>query len=638
MSAIDDLIIDARNYAVTTMANATSAMAGAQNAIDNIGRGSIGGSTPKVDVLPPKVRVSPDAPEYKGKRFTFERFTKNAPTLSNVGTLTLPSEPGSVPDVRAFNEPNKPTLAPSTAVLGNAPTVNGGLTGPTAPTLNIEGIPTPNIIAINLPNAPTYMPPQFLGVKPAFNEVAPTGAELSAQMRSEYATISPIMRDAVTAQIDAFIDREFPQHRANLAAIESRLNTYLQGGTALTPAIEDAIFNRTLDKTNREMVKAKDEAWRKAARAGFTMPSAMLLAQQIDIDQAGRDNNARAATEIAIKQAELEQQNLQFAVTQSANLRKIAIDAGLAYYNGLIQINGQAVEYARSTVDYVVKAYDIATRYAEVQIKIYEADMRRYEADLKAALALFDVYEAQIKGELAKAEVNMAEVKVYQARLDAERAKADVFRAQVDAFAAEISAEKLKIDIYRAQVDGYVAQVNAYSAEWNGYQAAVQGEAAAVNASAEQVRAFVAQAQAFETIVRGRVAALEAQNSVNQQKLLVFKAEVDAYSAKTNAEATAVAADINSYDATIKAYLAEAEAVSANSRSEIELYKVAHAGLVAAAELQFKYVQERNNTDVARAKAAGDLGAAIGEIFGRTAQSTLSGMNTLAAQSETITS
>jgi hypothetical protein len=446
------------------------------------------------------------------------------------------------------------------------------------------------------------------------------------------------MQDSINAQIDSFLDREFPEFRSAMAAIESRLDTYLQGGTALTPEVENAIYNRTLDKNDIDARRASADAWSKAAKAGWSMPTALLLAQQSDIDKARRDNNARAATEIAIKQAELEQANLQFAVTQSINLRKVAVDAAMAYYSGLVQINGQALEYARSIVDAIVKAYDIAVKEAEVKARLYEADARVYDSQLKGAIAIIEVYESQIRGELAKVEVNKAEVDVYRAQLDAVKTEAEVYKIQVEAAEAQIDIEKAKVDLYKAKVDAFVAQVNGFSAQWNGYAAAVSGERAKIEAAGEQVKAYAARVQAYEAEVRAKSTEIEARLAVNTQRLNSYKAHVEAYSALVSAEARGVEAEVGSFQSSVQAYKAQADAEAAQAASELAIYEVALRGIQEAARLQFSYTQHRESVDMAKAAAIGTLAGAIGDIYAKTAMSSLAGMNSLAAKTEAISS
>src|SRR6185312_5372123 len=221
---------------------------------------------------------------------------------------------------------------------------------PAAPDLlgEIATIVAPTLIDVTIGDAPTFQAPEFLGTEPVLPSAPPT--DLDKTQRIQYSTILPVMREAVNSELDAFMDREFPQFRSGMAAIEDRLATYLQGGSALTPAIEDAIFNRTIDKTNADAKRMRQKVLGEGARAGFTIPPITLLQQLQDVDQERRNNNARAATDIAVKQAELEQHNLQFAVTTSANLRQIALNAALEYYTGLVQLNSHALEYARDVV------------------------------------------------------------------------------------------------------------------------------------------------------------------------------------------------------------------------------------------------------------------------------------------------
>jgi hypothetical protein len=630
-TTVDSLVRDARNYTWNLLNRSSQELGYAMQAVNEISPGGVY-NPPLALIEPPHVGDPGTVPAYSGIRYTFDKFTTPTPVLSPVGELDLPPDPGVVPPIAAFNPPSKPVGSADDGLLGGVPSIDDMPIIPPAPDLleEIRGIPVPTLVDVVIPPIPAYRAPEFTGSHPVFDAEMPT--DLDVTMRTQYETISPIMRDAVTSQIDAFIDREFPSYRTGLAKIEDRLNTYLDGGSALSPEIENAIYNRTLDKTDREGRRAIDTAWKDAAKAGYTMPTAYLLAKKQDIDQMRRDNNARAAIDIAVKQAELEQQNLQFAVTQSSNLRKMAIDSALGYYMGLIQINGQALDYARSVVDAIVKSFDIAARYAEVQVRIYEADGRIYEAKLRGAMAEIEAYTAHIRGLEAQVNVNVAEVNAYKARVDAVQAEANVYVAMVSAVRAQVDIEKAKVDVYGARVQAYVAQVNGYTAQWQGYSAAVNGESSKIQASAEQVRAFSAQVQAYEAIVRSRGAAIEARAKTNEQTIRAYAAEVDAYSAVTNAKAVAQSAEIKTYDSTLEAFKAKASVIAERSRSEIHAYEVALRGLIDEAQLQFQYLQEFDHMRVARANGIASIAKDFGGIWGGAAQASLAGMNTLLAQ------
>lgn len=634
MSTVDLLITDARNFAALQLDNADNASSSARAALAAVSEGGVYQAIP-VKIEAPIVLDPGTPPQYAGKRYDSKTFNKSLGGIREVGDPHIEPTYGAAPDIATFTQPSKPA-GPNAdeTLLQNAPTVTT-IPVPTAPDLlaEINGITKPDIISITIPDAPIYTAPEFTGTRPVFDVAMPTG--LDATMRTQYQTISPIMRDAVTSQIDAFIDREFPNYRAGMAKIEDRLNTYLAGGSALSPEIENAIYARTLDKTNREGKRAADTAWKDAAKAGFTMPTAYLLAKKQDIDQLRRDNNARAAIDIAVKQAELEQHNLQFAVTQSANLRQLAITSALNYYSGLVQINGQALEYSRSIVDAIVKSFDIAARYSEVQTRIYEAEARIFEAKLRGAMAIFDAYNAKIRGLEAQANVNGAQVNAYRARLEAVQAEANVYRAEVDASLAKATIERAKVDIYQARVQAYAAQVNASTAAWQGYVAACNGESAKVSASAEAVRGWTAKVQAYAAEVSAKGVEIQAIAGANDARARAFSAEAGAFSAQVQAESSSVQAEINSFDATLRSYVAKANVILERSKAQIHSYEISLRQLEVQSQLQFQYLQEANHMRIAKATGMAQIQQALSNTHGQSAQAALSGMNSLASVAAT---
>ena len=634
MSTVDLLIADARAFAALQLDNADAASSSARGALAAISEGGVYQAVP-VKIEAPYVLDPGVPPEYHGSHYSKTTFSARMSGLREVGDPYVAPDYGTSPSIASFAQPTKPPQhTADETLLQNAPTVTD-IPVPDAPDLmaEIHGITPPDIISITIPDAPIYAAPEFTGTRPVFDVAMPTG--LDATMRTQYQTISPVMRDAVTSQIDAFIDREFPNYRAGLAKIEDRLNTYLAGGSALSTEIENAIYNRTLDKTNTEARRGSDKAWGEAAKAGYTMPTAYLLAKKQDIDQMRRDNNARAAIDIAVKQAELEQQNLQFAVTQSANLRQLAISSALNYYSGLVQINGQALEYSRSIVDAIVKSFDIAARYAEVQTRIYEAEARIYETKLRGAMAAFEAYTAKIRGLEAQSNVNMAQVQVFKARLEAVMAEANVYRAEVDGALAKATIERSKVDIFQARVQAYGAQVNAATAAWQGYVAACQGESAKVSASAEAVRAWTAKVNAYSAEVSAKGMEIQAIAGANDAKARAFSAEASAFSAQVQAESAAVQAEVMSYDETLKAYQAKANVIARRSETQIRAYEVALRQLESQAQMQFQYLKEANDMRISKATGMARISESLANTHGQSAQAALSGMNSLASVAAT---
>ena len=635
MADINTLIFDAQTYAQNVLGQAMASLNGAFAVMNNLGN-QIGGPVfPVFNVSPPAPGDPGDVPQYNGKGFVDPGLTTKAPTLRDVPDLDLSGAPGTMPSVVGFKDPgNQPTGdAGDNTLLGGTPTISpNDILVPVAPDMmaQIQSIQKPTIVQIRVPTAPAYAEPAFLGKSP--DDPAPPPQNLDTTMRAAYTDISPVMREAVTAYVDNFIDSEFPQFRTGLAKVEARLDIYLSGGTALVPAVDDAILSGAQSKSDAEYRRARDGLYEEGARMGHTVLGPTLVSKAQQIDKSRRDANTAAVRERMVKVYELEQQNMQFAVTQSANLRGVMINAALGYFNGLVQINGQALEYARSIVDAIVRTYELAARHAEIQARIYESEAQVFDAKVKGALGVLEAYNAEVRGLEAQANVDRAMVDVYRSQVEAIQAEAMVYRAQVDAALAKAQIARLQVEVYQARVQAYGAQVNAYTARWGGYRAAVEGQIANIQASAEQVRGFEAQSRSYQAIIGARVSQIDGLLKVNEGNLREYTAQVEAYGVRVRALAEVNRAQIESFDATIKSFIAKANAISEHSRAEIAQFEAALRAVIANAEMAFRLLHERHDLDIHRAEGIAALSTAAAHNYTGLAQSAMSGMNTLVAQ------
>jgi hypothetical protein len=631
MTIAFDLIAAAKTYAATTLAGSIGAMGMAASALNSI-KEAPQAAAPSYTVGVPTPTTVGAAPQYTGQRFAPPPNPREMDALQTVPTLTMPTSPGAAPGILSYDAPAAPAGEPDPNQTIGAPPTPLELKVPDPKDLLAASnvIVKPDLDKIVVTAAPEYKEPPWDGHRPA-DPPAPR-TDLDSVMRTQYQTISPIMKTAVKQEIDDYLNREFPQHRTNMAAINDRLARYLAGGTALTPAVENAIYARAVDKTNADSRRAAKAAWERAAQMGHTVPGAILLAQQQDLAQEARNANVRAAIDIAVRQAELEQSNLQFAVTQSNNLIQIAISGATAYYNGLVTINGQALEYARDVVDDIIKSYEITARFAELQARVYEADTRVYEAKLRGALAVIEAYTAKVKGWEAQATVNIAKVTVYKAQIDALQAEATVYRAAIDGVSAQAVVERNKVELYQARVSAYGAQINAYTARWQGFEAAVRGQAAKMQASAEKVRAYSAEVGAYEAVVRAKAVEIDSVVRSNEGKVRAYAAGVDAYSALVRGSSEAVKAEIESFSVGLQSYVAKADADAKHSMAEIASYEAGFRSVLAAASLHLQNLVENNKVMIARAEGLARVAVSAGEVWSAQAQAALSGANVLGAE------
>ena len=268
------------------------------------------------------------------------------PSLSPIGSNfsgTMPSTPtfGS-PNVQ---EPVRP--GPTPTFNKTAPKLNTP-TGPSAPSAFSGTAPT--MTSITLPAAPNSVIPSFNGQRPA--DVAAPG-DAAGAFSSGWTTASAAFRAAVDGSVSAMLSRFNPQYDSALATMESKLAEMVRGDTetGFSPAVEQAIYGRSQSKQDAEARRVSDEAMSRAARMGFTMPSGSLMGSLQKARQAAADNNATASREIVVMQAEMQQKNMQFAITTSAQLRQAVMNAAISYHGNMIQLNGQAVQYANGIAD-----------------------------------------------------------------------------------------------------------------------------------------------------------------------------------------------------------------------------------------------------------------------------------------------
>ncbi len=113
------------------------------------------------------------------------------------------------------------------------------------------------------------------------------------------------------------------------AGMDWLINTITNGGTGINPAVEHQIWQRGRDRVIAEGDRADSQTLIQFSQRGYALPSGVMVKQL----QANRfEQLARLqeqSRDVAIKQAELEIENLRFAVQQviDARLRALAVAA-----------------------------------------------------------------------------------------------------------------------------------------------------------------------------------------------------------------------------------------------------------------------------------------------------------------------
>ena len=568
------------------------------------------------------------------------------PTLTAIA-LDLPADPGDAPayqDISAIEAGTVPALSVSapTISLPTSPSQLAGFSG-TTPTITTSFVfpeppselTNPLLAAPNLtdraePTAPQVSLPAFEALTPVDNTVAPTN--LDTTFSNAYAGAAPSMISAVNGYVDAMLLQRNPQYSAQMAAIEAQLTRYLAGGTGLNAAVENAIYARAQSKNDAEARRVRDAAYAEAAKRGFTLPTGALMAAQQTARQAGADNNAKASTEITVLQAEMEQKNLQFAVTTSTALRTTVLNATLSYMQNLSQLNGQAIDYAKTVLSSILEMYNTAVKAYSVKLEGYKAEAVVYETRLKGAMAGIELYKAEIQALEALTQVDKARVDVYRARIDSLTALSNVYRAQIEAVQGRASLEKLKLDLFQTQVQAYTAQVQGKNAEWQGYTAAINGQQAKAQIYATQIQAYGAQVQAYKTGIEAKAEVVKAAATTNEARARQYSAMVQGYQTVVQAKGQVASTALENQRQQVVAFQAQTQAAIGNAQVQNEYYKA--TSMVAIENAKLAISTAFQSADVKRAYSASlaQLHTANAQIYGNLAGAALAGINTLASE------
>lgn len=627
-SDVPGLIADAKAYTAELVGDATDAMNRAISSAQNL-----------VPFIPEYIPATPPAPPPKS-------LPTKLPTLAPV-TLELPNAPegdlvfqdispieAGIPP--AFTDPAPTITLPNTpaqlaAFQNQLPSVNTSIVFPTPPDMLLNPlIDAPTFTEHDEPEKPQTIVPAFTSVAPIDTAVAPTN--LSGQFADAYSSAAPSTVAMMDGYVDAMLTKRNPRFNEQMAAIEDQLAKYMAGGTALNPEIEDAIYSRARAKNDVEARRVIDSAAADAAARGFTLPTGTLVSTMARARQEAANNNAKTSTDIAVAQAEMEQKNLQFAVTTSVGLRTALLSATLSYHQNLITINGQALDYAKTVLNAVIETYNTAVKAFTVRMEAYKTDAAVYETRLKSAMAGIELYKAEVQALEAMTNVDKVKADVYRARIEVLTSLSTVYRAQIEAVQGRVNMEKLKIDLFQGQVQAYTALVQAKNSEWQGYSAAIQGQTAIAQVYATKVQGYAAQVQGYRTSVEAKAEVVRATVAANQGRAAQYTARLEGYKSVVSAKAEQARAEVESQRGVILAFQAQVQADIGAAQVAQGYYRAVADVAVQNAQGNLRGVISRAETQRSYGDNIARLGTANATIYANLASSAMAGMNTLAAE------
>jgi len=514
----------------------------------------------------------------------------------------LPTQP-TLP-VIAFTAPVEPTalvLTGPTIAIDTFTEVAPTVSMPVAPTLSYGEVPTiPAVANIALPNAPVLTAistPTYLALStPTF-----AGVDLHASYLTKLETIPTLTLVAPTPYSYA---RGAEYASTLLATLKASLVQRMAGGTGLAPAVEQAIWDRARSRETKIALANEAEVMRTSEAMGFQLPTGVLAAQLRGAQQDYYDKLSGFSRDVAIKQADLEQENLKQTIAQGMELEGRLID----YSYKLEQLT---FEDAKAMADNAVAIHNAEIDAFKSLLTAYQIYAQAYDTIIKGELAKVEVYKAQLQGEQTKADTNRSLVEQYKASIEAGMAQVEIYRAQVGAANTLVQLEQTKISAAGEQIRGYVARINGETAKVEAYKAGIQAETSKVDMYRIKASAYssIVGAQADRARLElGRYTALTQAKS----------AEYDGYRARVGAEGSRIEALGRQSNALLDGYKAVATSIEAKANmharvfeTEIKQYEAGQQLALAAGRINTESIINTNNARLDAAKVGAQVYAQL---------------------------
>ena len=480
-------------------------------------------------------------------------------------------------------------ITPPDMNFGVAPSFNVGV-APSIPA--VRDVPVPEAPELVLPSVPTYLTlstPSFEGIDlhqsyldkldniPTLELVAPT--PYSYALGPEYAS-------------------------ALLSTLKARLVERLTGGSGLTPAVEQAIWDRA---RSRETVLAQanqDEVMRSSEAFGFHLPTGVLAAQLREAQQGYYGKLSSLSRDVAIKQAELEQENMKQTIAQGMEMEGRLIDYS-------VKLEQLAFDAAKEAASNAILAYNAQVDNFKALLAGYQTYATAYDTVIKGELAKVEVFRALLSAEQTKADVNRSLVEQYKATVEAAMSYVTIYQARISAANALVQLEQTKIGAYGERIRAYTASVNAETAKLEVFKAQVSAEGLKTEMYKAQTQGYVAQAGAQAEKARAEVSRFAALHQAKASEWQGYSATVAAEGERVKAIGMSNGAQVESYKAQSAATIATAELNNSVWKASLAQYGAAQSLGLQAGKINSESLIATNNARLDAAKVGAQVYAQL---------------------------
>ena len=166
------------------------------------------------------------------------------------------------------------------------------------------------------------------------------------------------------------------------------VNAITVGGTGIPAAIEEQIWQRGRTRVITEGKRVENQSISEFANRGFTLPPGALAGRLQEVRFAQLGENSDYSAQTAIKAAQIEIENIRFAVEQAIKSRLAAMAAAVDYIRALMAAPDAAARVAMINSDAQARMMSATADLYRARLTRDELILRSSNADQDAKVAL----------------------------------------------------------------------------------------------------------------------------------------------------------------------------------------------------------------------------------------------------------
>lgn len=195
----------------------------------------------------------------------------------------------------------------------------------------------------------------------------------------------------LNSQVQAWLDGHFPNLSSSMAGIPEDWIAGIIGGTrpfGIESTVFDLVWQQARDRAARTVDSDRRTLEANCSKRGFTLPDGALVAALLESEQRGQAAVLDVNREQAVKDAEIKQELLKFAVQQAAQLQLGILSASADLFRAYYALYNTDVERDRARAGAYASYMGAMSSYWNVELGVEQVRLRAAEAQADNSVAI----------------------------------------------------------------------------------------------------------------------------------------------------------------------------------------------------------------------------------------------------------